>query len=952
MAQELTLYPAGLITDPNPHSAAPQGALTAAENVVMRRAGQLSPREGTAPLTAPAGIGAGEIHRIFDTNGELLEWAGPASLNTGLFRQSDGAQILSGTGQTLTALAQGAHKTEAARNTYITTTSATRRIVDASAVAPTADYAGVPQGLVPRAQVQTGGPNDWFAADEAVAYRVVFRKLVNGQQLFGAPSGRSDAANAIAAPVAYTEITIPIPVSTTGANGAIGVVAGDVCQVYRSRLSGAANITPSDEMFLALEQEVTAADITAEYLLAKDRTSDENLGASLYTNATQEGILQANTRPPAARDLAYYAGMMFFGGTTSFHRLPCSLLEPEVLRTVVVSGAVVGLGLDYFTIPLGTVDEANLGRYLGNWNLPTGDNGADPTTAGTPNVYPPGTRIGSVDIPNKRYYTVDELGNPVAATSTYAGPNTVELHGAVILTDLSTMSQRAYFTSAVWNPGEDVAGRRFDVPGAPGTPVNAEEVIESLAYIVSRDTARKIDVHPTIGSATEAGFALEERNINFCPDGFTFGYAPAETFSPSSYFGPYLGSNSPATSRQENVQNRLMYSKQLEQEAVPIVNFVDVGSEKANIQRLMETRDSLFIFKEDGLFRISGTGPFNLRLDTIDADLRLVQPKACVQHRNAVYAWTNRGFISVSDSGVRELSQQVIQSEIADTQQALIQNTSGLAASGAFAFASSLHDEVYFGAPASSDLYGALRLYVYSKRTAAFTRWDFAASGNYLCDGLYRKSDGALLLAGYASALLNPALWQGQSIRSDEAYPLTIVTVTSLGADKFEIKAAAFPAGYTPTKGDAWVVGGVDCLVDSFDGALTVIVISTGVPAGVAATAHRAYESLIRFKVKEASNPGALKHWSQVVAVLEDGRRMTDLVLGFSSNVSSARSTVRPSLTYTEATLPRVVRCAPTRNASRAAELFVDVAIAQALSTWRLGGMTLTYNVTSTRVQT
>ena len=951
MAQELTLYPAGLITDPNPHSAAPQGALTAAENVVMRRAGQLSPREGTTPLTAPAAIGAGEIHRLFDTDGELLEWAGPTSTNTGLFRQSDGAQILSGTGQALTALSQAAHKAEAARNTYITTTSATRRIVNAAAAVPTADYAGVPQGLVPRAVAQTGSANDWFAGDEAVAYRIVFRKLINGQQLFGAPSGRSDIENPVAAPSAYNEITIPIPVSTAGANGAIGVVEGDVCQVYRSRLSGGASITPSDEMFLVLEQEVTAADITAQFMLVKDLTADENLGASLYTNATQQGILQANARPPAARDLAYYSGMMFYGGTTSPHRIACSLLEPEVLRTVVVS-AVVGAGLDYFTVPVGSASLSDVGRYLGNWNLPTGNNGADPINAGAPSVYGPGTRIGSVDLATGRYYTVDDFGNQVFAAATYAGPNTVELHGTVIFTDIASMIPRAYFTSAIWNPGENVAGRRFNVPGAAGTAVNAEEVIESLAYIVGRDTSRKIDVHPTIGSATEAGFILEERNINFCPDGFTFGYAPADTFSPSSYFGPYLGLNNPATSRQENVQNRVMYSKQLEQEAVPIVNFVDVGSEKANIQRLMETRDSLFIFKEDGLFRISGTGPFNLRLDTIDADLRLVQPKACVQHRNAVYAWTNRGFISVSDSGVRELSQQVIQSEIADTQQALIQNTSGLAVSGAFAFASSLHDEVYFAAPAAANLYGALVLYVYSRRTGAFTRWDFSASGNYLCDGLYRKSDGALILAGYANTLLNPELWQGQNIRSDQAYPLTVASITSLGGDKYDIQVAAFPAGYTPTKGDAWVVGGVDCLVDAFDGALTVTVIATGAPAGVAATAHRAYESLVRFKVKEASNPGALKHWSQVVAVLDDGRKMTDLVMGFSSNVSPTRSTVSPSLTYTETTQPRVVRCAPTRNASRAAELFVDIAIAQALSTWRLSGMTLTYNVTSTRVQT
>ena len=950
MAQELTLYPAGLITDPNPHSVAPQGALSVADNVVMRRVGQLAPRSGISPLTPPAAIGAGEIHRLFEVNGEILEWAGPVSANTGLFRQSDGAQILSGTGQTLSALSQGAHKAEAARNTYLTSTNATRRIVDASAPAPTADYAGVPQGLVPRAALVGAWVSAWFQPDEAVAYRVVFRKSINGQELYGAPSGRSDIVNPVAGAASYVTLTCPVPTSTAGAGGAIGVVAGDFCQVYRSRLSGGAAIVPSDEMFLVVEQEVQAADVTAGFMTIQDNTSDENIGASLYTNATQEGILQSNYRPPAARDLAYYAGMMFFGGTTSPYRLPCQLLDPEIVRTVLVTNnPVVGAGNDFFTVT--AVDETNVGRYLGEWNLPTGYNGASPTVAGAPSIFPPGTRIGSADPATNRYYTVDAAGLPVAALATAAGPNEVELHGAIIITDIASGTFRDYFSSGLNNPGENVAGRRFEISGAALTQTNAKEAVESLAYIVSRDAARLVDCHPTIGSATEAGFLLEERNLNLCADGFTFEYAPSETFSPASRVGPW-STASVAQATQENVQNRVMYSKQLQQEAVPIVNFIDVGSEQANIQRLMETRDSLFVFKEDGLFRISGTGPFNLRLDTIDADLRLVQPKACVQHRNAVYAWTNRGFISVSGAGVRELSQQVIQSQLEESQRALLALTSGAGASGAFAFASSLFDEVYFGVPASSTLTGAQNLYVYSRRTGAFTRWNFDDASAFLCDGLYRESDNALLLGGYVTALTSPAIWESQSYLSDVSYTFNLAGITNLGNNLFSLTAAAWPAGYTPTKGDVWDVGGVECIVSAYSTGLTATVYSTGVPAGVAATAHKAFEALIKFKVKEARNPGALKHWSQVVAVLEEGKKMLSFDMGFSSNVYSGRNTVSPSLDYTEQSLPRVVRCAPSRNASRAAELYVDFSIRQAASSWRIAGMTLTYNATSTRVQT
>ncbi len=944
MAQELTLYPAGLITDPNPHSAAPAGSMVVADNVVMRRAGELEPRVGTLPVAPPAAIGAGNINRLLDVDEEILEWAGP-TVNSGLYRQSDGAQILSGIGQSIFTSTKAANKAEAARNTYLTTGTGTRRIVDASVPAPTADLAGVPQGLVPRVFFQIpSAVNDWFLADNQVAYRIVFKKTVNGQDFFGAPSGRSDLTNPGGGLDTWNQLTVPIPVSTGGVNGGIGVVAGDVCQVYRSRLSGLATTPASDEMYLVVEQEVTPADIVTTVMTVDDYTSDENIGASLYTNATQEGILQSNYRPPASEDLAYYAGMMFYGRTTSPWRMSCSLLDPEIVRTVTINNVVVGIGNDYFTAP--AVDERDVGRYVGDWFLPTGWNGANPyDQPGVPPIFPPGTRIGSVDPATLRYYTVDYDGIPVVALNTAAGPNNVELHGAIIIRELGTGTHRAYFSSSAHLGAEDAAIHQFRIAGAGFE--DAQEVVESMAYVVSRDKLRYVDLHPTTGNATEAGFILEERTLNYA-DGFSFEYAPVRTFSPLSRVGPWSVTEA-ALATQENVNNRVMFSKQLQQEAVPIVNFIDVGSEKAAVQRLMETRDSLFVFKEDGLYRISGTGPFSLRLDTIDAELRLVHPKACVQHRNAVYAWTNRGFISVSGSGVRELSQQVIQSEISESQQAVIE---GSVTTGAFCFASELHDEVYFSVPLPSNLLGSQLVYIFSRRTGSFTRWNFTASGNFLCDGLYRESDGALVFGGYLAALLTPQFWTEQAYRSDESFVANVGLVTSLGNDLYRLDLAAVPAGYTPSAGDVFILGAVECIATAFDGALAVTVRASALPVAGLATIHEAYTATNRFKVKEAQNPGALKHWSQATAILEDWRKLLSFEMGFSTNVSTTRGTVSPALSYTETETARVVRCAPTRNASRAAELNLDITVHQAAAHWRLAGLTLTYNPTSTRVQT
>ena len=52
--------------------------------------------------------------------------------------------------------------------------------------------------------------------------------------------------------------------------------------------------------------------------------------------------------------------------------------------------------------------------------------------------------------------------------------------------------------------------------------------------------------------------------------------------------------------------NRIYYSKILQPEAVPLVNFIDVGAQDQPILRIFPIRDSLFVYKSDGLYRISG----------------------------------------------------------------------------------------------------------------------------------------------------------------------------------------------------------------------------------------------------------------------------------------------------------------------------------------------------------
>lgn len=111
-------------------------------------------------------------------------------------------------------------------------------------------------------------------------------------------------------------------------------------------------------------------------------------------------------------------------------------------------------------------------------------------------------------------------------------------------------------------------------------------------------------------------------------------------------------------SENETKVNRIYYSKLLQPEAVPIVNFLDVGSSDKEILRIFPLRDSLFVFKEDGLYRISGeSSPFVLSL--FDSSCILLAPDSVDVLSNIVYCWTTQGISAVSEAGVNNISRPI-----------------------------------------------------------------------------------------------------------------------------------------------------------------------------------------------------------------------------------------------------------------------------------------------------
>lgn len=952
MAQELTLLPAGWIPDPNPHSAAPPGAATIADNVVIERRGVVQSRPGF-PTSAFVGTAArvGTYIIPFEGDEYLWETVGATYSCTVLTRVSDGSPVYkhssTGVGNNLSVDVGSSASAETRSNLYFTTSDGIRRIESPGGVGGIeADLAGVPRGLTPVATLKIAGGN-WFEADSQVAYRIVFRKTIGDIPVYGAPSGHTIATNPAGPTSGLVELDIPIPLSTTGARGGLGVIIGDRMLIYRTTQTfiaagGGATTPPGDEMQLVADIELDGTDIAAGRKVVSDYIEDGNLGAFLYTNSTIEGILQENSRPPIASEMVDYASSLYFGNCEVPAQQSVDIVSPETMVSVLLANAETTLGspaivnfaphvvsADHIGMFIGAVQDAGVGAYSG-----------DPLNGGT--YFDKFAQIIAIDSPSNVYIVSSD-----ALASTGVGANSnIEIHSFVMAASQGQIDDSLappfqkdiYFSNSTQNP-VSVAKQIFAVDAT-----SASLTAQSLSAISSQNQSRYFNIS-SVGDETVASIVFEERTPRYA--------APSHAsecelygFSESS-FAPALPVIVPDpfvlgtgyTFQTNLYMNRVYYSKQAQPEGVPKTNYFDVGSSSFPIQRMVRTRESLFIIKEDGIFRLTATSAFDQRLDLVDPTYALVHPDACCSFDNRMFAWTNQGVVLISDSGIIPLSANVIQTELETTQHAL----RALSPAGKpFAFADESRDLVYLGVPSIAGAYAyCTEMFVFCGRTQSWSKYSF--TDRHLRDGTKAGTATYAQLAGSTTAPKSQVYSQINDYY-DAIYAITITAVTGTEVD------IAVASGWTPVVGDAIVSGGVSLVVTFVTSAVKFSVHDVGAVPG-AATSYVGFTSELEFIVKEAQNPGKLKHWRYVVPIFEELTGLITFDATFRTNQDNAEATLNATVPYTLVASPRTVRLTPTRPHSRAAELFVRFGFRTALANWKFQGMSLTYNPGSSRVQ-
>ena len=109
----------------------------------------------------------------------------------------------------------------------------------------------------------------------------------------------------------------------------------------------------------------------------------------------------------------------------------------------------------------------------------------------------------------------------------------------------------------------------------------------------------------------------------------------------------------------EATPNRLYFSKTDLPEAVPLLNFIDIGGGDEEISRIIALRDNLFALKQDGVYIVTGSSAPNFGSRLIDSSVKIIAPDSAVVLNNRIYCLSDEGVVAITEAGAEVLSRPI-----------------------------------------------------------------------------------------------------------------------------------------------------------------------------------------------------------------------------------------------------------------------------------------------------
>ncbi len=671
---------AGLYTNFNELSTAPEGALLKAKNIEILSDSLAEPRRGFQYLSSgfsDVSYRAGATWFYQDIEfahyGTFGAESNIAYYSAGVWTALSGTYIAPANFKLHYLLAQ--------KNLYFTTNAGVYKL---DAYTNTPKLAGAYKALDLTASLT--GSSGFLTLGNRVVYRLLWGYVdANNKTIIGAPSQREDISNPTSggiSPSCNTSLTATIP---------SGVTTSWFYQVYRSSQFASA-VEPNDELQLIYQAFPSNTDISNGYITFTDNVIDALRGATLYTSPSQEGLAYQNERPPLATCIESFRGVTFYGNITSKNRFYLTVISAGSPNGVQLNDTLGIGGITYTAKYVETVSSGQFRAYLsgtvtfadGNVNTSTDvitatntmQNG-DPVLLTTTGTLPAGLALATT------YYIVSVSGSTFKLSATKGG-------AAVDITAAS-------------------GGGTHTATYGGSVSQNIRDTALSLVRTINQYSSSTVYAYYLSGSGDLPGqILLEERSIG--GNAFAIVSSRATCWSPANI--PTSGTS--VSSINDNFPNGLMWSKQDQSEHVPLVNANNaIGYESSPIRALKASKEALFILKDDGVYRLTGYYP-NYIIELFDSSSQILGAETCVILNNEIYCLTTQGVTVLSDSS------KIISFPVEDTLRTLISANLTLVKNIGFSVSYESDRKFYLFLPSSSGDTYPTQAYVYNTVTKAW----------------------------------------------------------------------------------------------------------------------------------------------------------------------------------------------------------------------------------------
>lgn len=586
----------GLMLHPNP-LALPEGALLEADNVVIDGPGRISKHRGVNRYGDALGAAASQLGEF---NNTVLVVDG-----TTLKYDSDGAGTLTSMTGSFSP-PNSDHRIrfiESLFSLYFTTSGGVFRL---DALGNTPKQSGMPPGL--DIATSFAGIGLGFLGVGQIAYKILWlRKDANSQEIPGAASFRQIITNS------KTDVTWAFAAGTvTVTQTAHGYSSGDTVQ-----------ITESDDVLV----ETPTSTITSTGANTYTYTIAGSPAASGSAKAHRiEDVDLVSTLPDGVEAGDFYE--VYRTQVSADDTTDPGARYLKVNR-VEVSAADITAGTVSFSDDFG---EVFLGLQLSS--NPTAQ-GSDQTNDRVPFCLDLALYKGHTFYANTRREHQVEL-------------QFLETTGLVAGTSDITIGIRTYTFSAA----ENIGTQEFLLETTLTTEAeNVEATMKSLVRVINRDSGNSVHYAYYISGAFDPPGKILIRRRDFTDTALSI---TVDLSTTGDNFTPVIPTSGTDVSTDPDAAPNRLYRSRFEQpDAVPLLQFDPVGAARDEILRIVPLRDSLLIFTERSIYRLSGEDESSFTIRVLESSVRLLAVESPAVLNDAVHCYTSQGVTAVNENGAR-----------------------------------------------------------------------------------------------------------------------------------------------------------------------------------------------------------------------------------------------------------------------------------------------------------